>query len=83
MQQHDSNILIYEKEQRFNMSEKEDVAPRYRSTSPLYYRKDHENEEFEQKAQNFEPLIHYVVEEEATTQGIKMSRGVKLVFVTK
>jgi GTP cyclohydrolase FolE2 len=32
---------------------------------------------------NFEPQIHYVVEQEATTQGIKMSRGVELVIVTK
>jgi len=38
-----------------------------RSISPPYYRKDHENEEFEQKVQNFEPPIHYVVEQKATT----------------
>jgi len=38
-----------------------------RSVSPPYYRKDHENEEFEQKVQNFEPPIHYVVEQKATT----------------
>jgi hypothetical protein len=54
--------LIYEEEQRFNMLEKEEVIPRYRSTSCPYYRKDHENEEFERRAQNFEPSIHYVVE---------------------
>ncbi len=66
MQQHDSNTLIYEEEHRLNMSEREEVVPRYISTSPPYYRKDHENEEFEQRAQNFEPSIHYVVEQEAT-----------------
>jgi hypothetical protein len=47
MQQHDSNTLIYEEEQIFNMSEREEVVLRYRSTSPPYYRKDHENEKFE------------------------------------
>ncbi len=59
------------------MLEREEVVPRYRSTSPPYYRKDHDNKEFEQKVQNFEPSIHYVVEQEVATQGIKMSRGVK------
>jgi hypothetical protein len=65
--QHDSNTLIYEEKNRFNMSERDEVVPRYKSTSPPYYLKDHENEEFEQRVQNFEPLIHYVVEKEATT----------------
>jgi hypothetical protein len=37
MQQHDSNALIQEEEQRFNKSESEKVVLRYRSTSPLYY----------------------------------------------
>jgi len=62
MQQHDYNTLIYEEEQIFNMSEREEVVPRYRSTSPPYYWKDHENEKFEKRAQNFEPSINYVVE---------------------
>jgi hypothetical protein len=44
------------------MLKREEVVPRYNSISPPYYRKDHENEEFEQKAQNFEPSIHNVVE---------------------
>lgn len=65
------------------MLEREEVVPRYRSTSPPYYRKDHDNEEFEQRVQNFEPSIHYVVEQEVATQGLKMSRGVKRIFVTK
>jgi hypothetical protein len=34
----------------------------YKFASPPYYQKDHEIEEFEQIAQNFEPLILYVVE---------------------
>jgi hypothetical protein len=61
MQQYDYNTLIYEEEQKFNMSKRE-VVPKYIFTSPLYYKKDHENEEFEQRTQNFEPSIHYVVE---------------------
>jgi len=47
MQQYDSNTLIYEEEQRFNMLEREEVVPRYKFTSFPYYQKDHENEEFE------------------------------------
>jgi hypothetical protein len=62
MQQHDSNILIYEKEQRFNILGREEVVPRYRFISPPYYRKDHDNEKFEQRVHNFEPSIQYVVE---------------------
>jgi hypothetical protein len=45
-EQHDSNTLIYEEEHRFNMSEREEVIPRYKSTSPPYYQKNHENEKF-------------------------------------
>jgi hypothetical protein len=55
--------LIYEEEHKFNRLKKEEIVPRYRSISPPYYRKDHENEECEQKAQNVEPPIHYVVEQ--------------------
>jgi hypothetical protein len=44
------------------MLKREEVVPRYRSTSSPYYREDHENEEFEERIQNFEPSIHYVVE---------------------
>jgi hypothetical protein len=47
MQQYDSNTLIYEEEQRFNMLEREEVVPRYKFISFPYYQKDHENEEFE------------------------------------
>jgi hypothetical protein len=65
------------------MLEREEVIPRYKSISSLYYRKDHENEEFEQRVQNFEPSIHYVVEQEAVTEGIKMSKGVEPVFITR
>ncbi len=61
MQQHNSNVLIQKEEQRFNKLEREEVIPRYRSASRPYYRNGKENEEFEQKAQNFEPSIHYVV----------------------
>ncbi len=64
------------------MSEREEVVPRYKSTLPFIL-KGQDNEQFEQKAQNFEPLIHYVVEQEAATQGIKISRGVKPVLVNK
>jgi hypothetical protein len=61
MQQHDSNDMIHEEEQRFNMSQREEVVARYKFASLPYYQKDHEIEEFEQKAPNFEPLIRYVV----------------------
>jgi hypothetical protein len=47
------------------MSEREEVVPMYRFASPPYYQNDQENEEFEQRAHNFEPSIHYVVEQEA------------------
>jgi hypothetical protein len=46
---------------------REEVVPRYKSASPPYYQEEHENEEIEERAQNFEPRIHYVVEQEATT----------------
>jgi hypothetical protein len=41
------------------------------------------DEEFEHRVQNFELSIHYVVKQKVITQGIKMSRGVELVFVTR
>jgi hypothetical protein len=37
MQQHDFDALIHEEEQRLNMSEREEVVPRYKTTSPPYY----------------------------------------------
>ncbi len=52
-------------------------------TSPPYYRDGQKNEKFEQRAQNFEPSIHYIVEQEVATQGIRMSRGVELVLETR
>jgi hypothetical protein len=83
MQQHDSHTLIQEEQRRFNRSKREEVVPRYKNVSPPYYKKGEENENFEQRAQNFEPLIHYVVEQEVPTQGIKISRGGESVFVTR
>jgi hypothetical protein len=61
IQQHDSNAQIQE-QQRLNMSEREEVVPKYRFASLPYYQEGQDNEEFKQRAQNFEPLIHYVVE---------------------
>ncbi len=75
--------MIHEEEQKLHKSKRKEVIPRYILASPPYYQKEHVDEEFEQRAQNFEPLIHYVVEQEATTQGIRMSKGVELVHVTK
>jgi hypothetical protein len=49
------------------MLKKEEIVIRYKSTSLLYYRDGQKNEEFEQKVQNFQLLIHYVIEQEATT----------------
>ncbi len=65
------------------MLEREEVVLKYKFTSPPYYQEGQENEEFEQRAQNFEPLIHYVVEQEAVTQGIKISKRVESVLVTR
>jgi len=39
MQQHNSNVLIQKEEQIFNKLKREEVVPRYRSTSSFYYRK--------------------------------------------
>jgi hypothetical protein len=39
-----------EKEQKLNRSEKEEIIPRYKFASPPYYREDHENAKFEQRA---------------------------------
>ncbi len=39
--------------------------------------------EFEQRTQNFEFPIRYMVEQEVATQGIKMFRGVEPVLVTR
>ncbi len=83
MQLHDYDAAIHAKEQRLNRSKWEEVVPRYRFVSPSYYRKDHENVKFEQRAQNFEPLICYMVEQKVVTQGIIMFTGVESVLVTK
>ncbi len=83
MQQHDFDALIHGKEQTLNKLEREEVLPRYKFASPPYYKKEHEDEKLKKIAQNFEPHIHFVVEQEAITQGIKMSRGVELILVIK
>jgi hypothetical protein len=41
---------MYEEEQRLNMSEKKEVIPRHKSISIHYYKKEHEDEELEEKA---------------------------------
>jgi hypothetical protein len=38
------------KKKKLNMSKREEIVPRYRFVLPFYYQKDHENEEFEQRA---------------------------------
>jgi len=43
------------------------VVLRYEFGSPPYYQEGQENEKFEQKVQNFEPSIHYVVEQKVIT----------------
>jgi hypothetical protein len=52
---------------RIKPQQREEVVLRYKSISPPYYQDDQENEKFEHRAQNFELLIYYVVEQEATT----------------
>ncbi len=83
MQQHESNALIHEEEQKLNRLEREERVPRYKFVSPLCYQEEHEDEKLEERTQNFEPQIDYVVEQEGTTQGFKMSRWVELVLVTR
>jgi hypothetical protein len=56
---------------------------RYKFVSPPYDQNDQENEKFEQIIHNFEPLIHYVIEEKVAIQYIKMSRGVEPILVTR
>ncbi len=67
MQEQNYNALMYEEEQRLNMSKRQEIVPRHKFVSPPYYWKDHENEKFEQIVQNFEPSICYVVEQKVTT----------------
>ncbi len=55
---------------------------RYKFVWLPYCQEGQENEEFKQKAQNFEPSIHYV-EQEVAIQGIRISRGVESVLVTR
>ncbi len=47
IQQHDFDVLIHKKEQRFNKLEREEAVLRYTSISPFYYPKEHEDEELE------------------------------------
>jgi len=75
--------LIQKEEHKLNKSKREEVVPRYKSVSFPYCRNGQENEELKQRAQNFEPTIHYIIEQEVATQGIRMSRGIELALVTK
>ncbi len=65
------------------MSKREEVLPRYIFASPPYYWNSQKNEKFGQKSQNFEPLIHYVIEQKVETQGIRMFKGVEPVLLTR
>jgi hypothetical protein len=67
MQQNNADALIHGEKQRLNKLEREEVVLRYKFASPPHYQKEHEDEELEERAQNFEPYIHYVVEQKATT----------------
>ncbi len=70
-------------EHRFNRSKKEEVIPRYKLVSLFIIEKNIRMRNLKKKTQNFEPQIHYVVEQKIATQGIKMSRRVESIFVTK
>ncbi len=83
MQQHNSNVLIQEEEQRLNRSERKEIVLRYRFASPPYYQDGWVNEEFEQRAQDFEHPICYVVKQKAVTQGIIMSKGIEPILITR
>jgi hypothetical protein len=47
------------------MSKKEEVVPRSKYISLAYYQEQHKDEKLEERAHNFEPHIHYVVEHKA------------------
>ncbi len=49
MQQHNFDVLIHEEEHRLNMSKREEVILRYIFASLPYYRKEHEDEELEER----------------------------------
>jgi hypothetical protein len=61
-----ASMLQFMEKNRNSTSQKREVVPRYKYVSPPYYQ-EHEDEELEERAQNFEPHIHYVVEQEAIT----------------
>jgi hypothetical protein len=65
------------------MLKKEEIILRCRSTSPPYYQEEHEDEKLEKITQNFELEIHYVLEQKVATKGIKTSRGVHMIFITR
>jgi hypothetical protein len=44
MQPHKFDALIHGEEQRLNVLKREEVVPKYKSISPLYYKKKHEDE---------------------------------------
>ncbi len=83
MEQHTPNVLIQEEKQKLNKLKREEVVPWYRFASLPYYQNNQENEKFEQIIQNFEPLIHCVIEQGGVIQGIRMSIRVELVLVTR
>jgi hypothetical protein len=63
------------------MSKREEMVPRYKSRSSLYYWEGQENEGF--RVHNFKPLFYYIIEQEAITHGIKISRRVEPIFITR
>jgi hypothetical protein len=45
----------------------EEVVPRYRFASPPYYEEKYEDKKFEERIKNFEPQIHYLIEQKFVT----------------
>jgi hypothetical protein len=59
--------MIHGEKHKLKRSEREEVIPRYIFASLIYYWEEYEDEKLEERDRNFEPQIHYLVEQKATT----------------
>ncbi len=73
---------MYEEEHGLNRLEREEVVPKYKFTSLPYYQRTMRMKSLNKELKILN-LWCYVVEQEVRTQGIRMSRGVESIFVTK
>ncbi len=82
IQQHDSGDLIHEEEQILTCQK---GRKWYQGTNLLHILIIKRTMRLKSlnKSSKFEPSIHYVVEQEAIIQGIRMSRGAEPVLITR